>query len=87
MDRIIYNYLKEKNMLDKNAQDNTTISLEITDNDVIIKGGRIELIELADYILNIALGSFNGCHIHLDQHYFFDEAEKELIVALKLTND
>ena len=85
MEKIVYNYLEERNMLSKLSNDASKTSLKITDDAVILNGNRIDLIILADYIVSIALNGVRGSHIHLDQldgTGFFDEAEKDLIIGL-----
>jgi len=87
MRQTIFNYLNEKGIIESIKSDYGTISLKTSDNDITIAGNRIELIMLADYILNVALADFDGWHVHLDEHNFFDKESKELIVALKLANN
>jgi len=87
MEQIIFNYLEEKGEIESIKNDCGEISLKISDNDIVIAGNRLELIMLADYILNVALADFDGWHIHLDESSFFDKADKELIIELKLTDN
>jgi len=84
MGRIIFNYLEENGIIESIKGDYGKTSLKVSDNDVVISGNRLELIMLADYILDVALAEFDGWHMHLDEISFFDEASKELIVELNL---
>ena len=84
MNQFIFDYLKEKGIIGSIENNHGKISLKNSDNDVIIAGSRLELIMLADYVLNAALADFDGWHIHLDELNFFDEADKQLVVELKL---
>jgi len=84
MDQAIFNYLEEKGVIKSIKDDHGAISLKASDNDIVITGNRLELIMLADYILNVALADVDGWHIHLDEINFFDESSKELIIELKL---
>jgi len=82
--RIVFDFLKEKGVIDSIKNEFGKISLEVVNDGIIIAGNRLELIELADYILDVALADFDGYHSHLDDIYFFDKADKQLIVELKL---
>jgi len=85
MRQLIFDYLEEKGIIESIKNDHGAISLKASDKDIVVSGNRLELIMLADYILNVALADFDGYHVHLDELNLFDEVSKELIVALKLT--
>jgi len=84
MDQIVFDYLESKGVIDLIKNNIGKISLKIIDDDIVISGNRLELIMLADYILNAALADFNGWHIHLDELNFFDEVDKGLIISLDM---
>ena len=43
------------------------IKINLNDNELIIKGSKLDLIELSDYIKRIALSNNENDHIHLDE--------------------
>lgn len=87
MKQMIFDYLESKGIIDSIRSEHGTISLTVSDNDIVIAGNRLELITLADYILNVALADFDGWHLQLDELNLFDKAEKGLVVELKLSTD
>lgn len=42
------------------------ISVSVSKNDVVISGGSSDLVELADYIVGVALSNNDNDHIHID---------------------
>lgn len=42
------------------------ISVNVSNNDVVISGSRSDLVELADYIVGVALSSKDNDHVHID---------------------
>ena len=82
MHQIVLNHLQESGTLTLENGDITTYSIKVSDSNIVISGNKLGLILLADYIVDIALSTFNGSHIHLDELYFFDEMDKELIIEL-----
>ncbi len=76
---IIENYLKENNYNLK--KDYQGITLNINNKELLIKGKQIDLIELADYILDIALSEEKD-HLHLDNLTIINNNSniKELII-------
>ncbi len=42
------------------------ISVNVSKNDVVISGGRSDLVELADYIVSVALSNNDNDHVHID---------------------
>ncbi len=77
---IIKKYLEENNY---NFNDKSNgINIDTNNNEVLIKGNTNDLIELADYILSIALSQNNNDHIHLDDLTIIDNNSKikELII-------
>ena len=62
---VIKNYLKE-NSYDLNDKNSVGIIITKNKNEIVIKGSRIDLVELADYILDVALSESNNDHIHID---------------------
>lgn len=76
----INKYLEDNNYnLESNDSDGLKINL---DNELLIKGTKNDLIELSEYILNIALSDNEKDHIHLDElSLISDESNiKELII-------
>ena len=61
---IILNYLKDKNY---NLEEDkvTGISFNLDNRDLLIRGSRLDLIELSDYLVSVALSEGND-HVHLD---------------------
>ncbi len=66
MKNMVLEYLKEKNyQLD--SSNSFGIKLSLLDDELLIKGSQIDLIELADYILDLALSENEKDHLHLDE--------------------
>ena len=81
MKKIVYKYLTENNIISNTAGDYATNSIKIcNDKEIILSGNRLGLIELADYIVNIALSDVEEYHIHLDETNFFDSTNLELVI-------
>ena len=61
---IVLNYLKDKNY---NLEEDkaTGISFNLDNRDLLIRGSRLDLIELSDYLVSVALSDDND-HVHLD---------------------
>ena len=78
---IIINYLKDNNIDISNSNSNG-INISLLDKELLIKGSKLELIELANYILNIALSNNDRDHIHLDDLTLIDKDSniKSLII-------
>ena len=85
MEQLIFEHLKDRGIIASIEKDYGQISLKISDKGIAITGNRLELIMLADYILNAALADFDGWHIHLDNKNFFDNADRGLTVELNLS--
>lgn len=86
MERRILEYLLEREIVKVNDSSVATNDLRIMENEVVLSGNTLGLIELADYILNVALAR-PGYHIHLDNYTFFSDAERELIIAHTVDED
>jgi len=82
MDSLIRDFLKANSIIDFPDGSIATNTLRIVDGNVILSGNRLGLIELADYILGIALSKGKGSHIHLDENNFFDDTDNQLIIEL-----
>jgi hypothetical protein len=81
MENLVYNYLIENNMLPDKVGKCATNSLNICNNkDIVLSGNCLGLIELADYILNVALSNVDNYHVHLDETNFFDDTKLELVI-------
>ena len=62
---IIKTYLEENNYdIDSNS---SGINLVLDNKELIIKGSSLDLIELADYITQVALSDKDNDHLHLDE--------------------
>ena len=61
---------------------NDGINLTTSDNEVLIKGNKEDLLELAKYITDIANSNTDNDHIHLDALTIIDKNSniKELII-------
>lgn len=78
---ILFDYLREKDIkIDKNNF--SGISIESYNDEMVIKGKQLDLLELANYIIAIALSNNNRDHIHLDDLTLLskDSNIKELII-------
>lgn len=78
---IIFDYLKEKNI--KIDRTNFSgINIDNNTNEIVIKGKQLDLLELANYIVNIALSSNDKDHIHLDDLTLLnkDSTIKEIVI-------
>ncbi len=71
MDRII-NYLNDERYIVESTESNG-IDLNLAGDELLIKGSKGDLLELANYIINIALSKNNNDHIHLDGSTIIDE--------------
>ena len=60
---IIKDYLNEKNI--DIGTEYTGVILNCSENEIVIKGKKIDLIELADLILSVALDKSDN-HLHID---------------------
>lgn len=81
MKKLVFEYLVEKNLIKDMEGGHAKNSIKVcNNNEVVLSGNRLGLIELADYILNVALSDLEGYHIHLDESNFFDETNLELII-------
>lgn len=80
MEELVFDLLKEKNLI----QDEDVIAyneVNIEEKEVIIKGNKLGLIQLADYFVQIAISDMDKQHIHLDDVNYFDKANCEMIIV------
>ena len=68
---IISDYLKEENIVLDNKS-SVGLNINYDNNEVVIKGTAIDLIELADLLVSCALSDVNGNHIHIDDLTLID---------------
>lgn len=82
MKELIYNHLKETGYI-KEADGNVAYNeIELQENkNVVLKGNKLGLILLADYLIEIALSDRELTHVHLDADNFFDRSNVELIIG------
>lgn len=66
--------MKKKNIIKgiiKDADNDKTtmasIEIENNNNEIIIKGDKNSLLELADYIISVSLSNSSNDHVHLDE--------------------
>lgn len=83
MEKII-NYLDDDKYMTY-SEDSKGISMELDKDELLIKGSKSDLIELANYILNVALSTNNNEHLHLDDLTLIDE--KSIIKKLIIEKD
>ena len=78
---MIQEYLKNNNN-DLTSSKPDGIKIILNDEELLIKGSKLDLIELADYILDIALSKQEKNHLHLDTLSLLnkDSNVKELII-------
>lgn len=77
---IVLDYIEKNNIVvDSNSNG---IKISKTNDEVIIKGSELDLIELADYLVSVALSDNEKDHIHLDDLSLIsnDSEIKELII-------
>lgn len=84
MNEMIYNYLKDLGHMKEEDGNIAYNAIELQNGkSVVLKGNKLGLIFLADYLLNIALSEEESCHVHLDEINFFDDANVELVILKK----
>ncbi len=76
---IINNYLQD-NGYDLSSKDSNDIKVSINNNEVTITGSKNNLIELADYIVSLALSNNEKDHIHIDDLTLLSSDSVELII-------
>jgi len=80
MEELVFNLLKEKNFIkDEDVIAYNEVNAEA--NEVIIKGNKLGLVQLADYLVQIAISDKDSHHIHLDGDNYFDKANCEMIIV------
>lgn len=81
--------MKKKNIIkeiikdtDNNKETMTGIEIENNNNEIIIKGDKNSLLELADYIISVSLSNNSNDHVHLDELTIINEKSniKNLII-------
>lgn len=81
--------MKKKNIIKEIIKDTendketmTGIELENNNNEIIIKGDKNSLLELADYIISVSLSNNSNDHVHLDELTIINEKSniKNLII-------
>ena len=81
MRELIFNYIKNQELIKYNESDIATNRLKLDGKNVELSGNQLGLIMLADYLVEIALSKDKTKHIHLDINNFFDEIDGELIIS------
>lgn len=81
--------MKKKNIIkeiikdiDNDKETMTGIEIENNNNEIIIKGDKNSLLELADYIISVSLSNNSNDHVHLDELTIINEKSnfKNLII-------
>lgn len=81
--------MKKKNIIkeiikdtDNDKETMTGIEIENNNNEIIIKGDKNSLLELADYIISVSLSKNSNDHVHLDELTIINEKSniKNLII-------
>ena len=77
---MLYDFLKEKGYEIDNKSNGININYD--NNDLVIKGNKYDLIELANYIINVAISNNDKDHLHLDDLTIINEESniKNLII-------
>lgn len=72
---IVMNYLKDNNY---NLEDNNLsgIKVEVTFDNITIRGSKLDLIDLADLIVSVALSEYKNDHVHVDDLTLISEESK-----------
>lgn len=82
MGKILENYLRENK---NNLENSHGIKIALMDDELIINGSKIELIELADYITSVALSKEKNDHLHLDKLTLINsESQVESLIIEKI---
>lgn len=83
MGNIIFDYLAQQGLIEETESAKAQNEITIEDNrpTVVLKGNRLGLIMLADYLVSVALSKTDNHHIHLDMDNFFDKGNAELIIV------
>jgi len=63
------------------------LTIDVLDNEIIIKGDKSSLLELSNYIKNIALSQNEKNHIHLDDLTIIDKKSKLNLIIEKDSNN
>lgn len=73
--RIVMNYLKDNNY---NLEDDNLsgIKVEATLDNITIRGSKLDLIDLADLIVSVALSEYKSDHVHVDDLTLISEESK-----------
>ena len=81
MNKMIMDYIKDRKC-DLSSSESDGIEISNNDNEIVIKGSKLDLIDLAEYILDVALSDKDIDHIHLDELSLIDDNSdiKNLII-------
>ncbi|MCL2400901.1 MAG: hypothetical protein FWC91_14315 [Defluviitaleaceae bacterium] len=80
MEELVYELLKEKNFI-KDEDIIAYNEVKVEADEVIIKGNKLGLIQLADYLVQIAISDRDKQHVHLDGDNYFDKSNCEMIIV------
>lgn len=85
---IVFDSLREKEIIVK--EDNSLgICLSCHDGEVVVKGSQLDLIELADLLVSLALSENGNDHLHVDDLTLIsnDSELKNLIIEKESKNE
>ena len=63
----IFHILKQKNIHIPADNNPDGLRIKLDGEDLVIKGSSNDLLELANYLINIALSNTKGSHLHIDE--------------------
>ena len=82
----IIDYLSDKKT-DVNTADSIGIDISLNNNELLIKGSKIDLLELANYIVNIALSNNAFDHLHIDNSTLVTDSSSIQELIIEKTNN
>ena len=74
MNELLLNYLEDKNITI--SKECSGIQIESQNDEIVISGKQIDLLELASYLISIALSNQDQDHIHLDDLSLISEGSQ-----------
>ena len=80
MRELVFELLKEKSFIkDEDVIAYNEVNIEASE--VVVKGNKLGLIQLADYLVQIAISDTDNQHVHLSGDNYFDKANGEMIIV------
>ncbi len=84
--RIVSNVLQEMGKFPATESDESGLKIQVSNNEAVISGSPLDLIELADLLVSLALSGANfGQHWHIDDCTLLDKDSdiNELVLTRK----